>query len=203
MSTTELLSKPSVQDSTHGQQGFHVDDATGSWGVAAQAAKVWTSFGTLMLRFQLGLELAVGGFLEIQLKALAALTFGVARAGAILLQAAPQEQHGLGVFRSPVERSAKALGGAGEFAALPEGVAQVEMIIRVGPIAFERPAKVVDGGWRAQARLRGAQVVEHLVERHGGGHHLETFRRACEIGGVIAAQAQQERRLKVVRVGAA
>jgi hypothetical protein len=38
-----------------------------------------------MLRFQLGLELAVGGFLEIQLKALATFAFGIAGARAILL----------------------------------------------------------------------------------------------------------------------
>ena len=75
------------------------------------------------------------------------------------------------------------------------------MEIGIGVIALDGLVEAADGGREILTlRLHCPQVVVHLVERQRGGHQLEALFGAIPIAAVIAAQAQEESGLEVMRV---
>src|SRR4051812_12460812 len=82
-------------------------------------------------------------------------------------------------------------------------VPQIEMVIGICAIAFERFLEICDRrGGIVAAVLCGAKVVVDLVERHGAGDQLKGRLRACEIPVVVLRESQEELRFKIMRIAA-
>src|SRR5260370_29801264 len=90
-----------------------------------------------LLHTELGLQLAEGGFFVIKLEALEAIVLRVAHARAALLQASPKHDGGFSVPGLAVEGGAKTGGRCFKVSALPQRVAEVEVIIGIGGLAFD------------------------------------------------------------------
>src|SRR5258707_6328892 len=87
-----------------------------------------------VLGLELGLQLAVGSLFEVEFQALAAFAARIAGARAVFFEASAKEKDRLGVVRIAVKQGAKGLGCLVEVAALPERIAQVEVIVGIGRI---------------------------------------------------------------------
>src|SRR5260370_5161072 len=65
--------------------------------------------GWLVLGFKLGLQLAVGGFFEVEFQPLAAFAARIAGAGTVFLEASAKKKDSFGIVRIPIEERAKGL----------------------------------------------------------------------------------------------
>src|SRR5208283_141113 len=126
------------------------------------------------LFLQLGLQLAIGFFVVVGLHAHAVFEVQFAGASGFALERTVEQQGRFRIVGSTVQGSAEALRGGGVLPGPPFGVAEVEAIVGIGVVALERFLKARNcRRVIVELRLGGAQIIEHLVERHGARHQFE------------------------------
>jgi len=143
------------------------------------------------------------GLFVLLFDAFEAFGAGVAGAGPFFLQTAAEHGDGFLIAGNAVEDGTEAFGGDLEAPIFPESVAGVEVIVRIGVVAFESFEEAIERFGGVATHESGAEVVVDLVQGYGGRDETEGSFGGGVVGEAVFTDAEVEMGFAVVRVGGA